>query len=41
MAGMAGPIPGDPDWAGGTVFVDRRAITIEAPPSADEARPHA
>ena len=29
---MAGPIPGDPDWAGGTVFVDRREITIEAPP---------
>jgi uncharacterized protein YbjT (DUF2867 family)/uncharacterized protein YndB with AHSA1/START domain len=28
---MAGPIPGDPDWAGGTVFVDRREITIEAP----------
>ena len=23
---MAGPIPGDPDWAGGTVFTDRRAI---------------
>ncbi len=22
---MAGPIPGDPDWAGGTVFTDRRA----------------
>jgi uncharacterized protein YbjT (DUF2867 family) len=28
---MAGPIPGDPDWAGGTVFSDRREITIEAP----------
>jgi uncharacterized protein YbjT (DUF2867 family) len=30
---MAGPIPGDPDWAGGTVFTDRREITIEAPAS--------
>lgn len=29
---MAGPIPGDPDWAGGTVFRDRREIEIEAPP---------
>jgi uncharacterized protein YbjT (DUF2867 family) len=28
---MAGPIPGDPDWAGGTVFRDEREITIEAP----------
>jgi uncharacterized protein YbjT (DUF2867 family) len=28
---MAGPIPGDPDWAGGTVFRDERQITIEAP----------
>jgi uncharacterized protein YbjT (DUF2867 family) len=27
---MAGPIPGDPDWAGGTVFRDERRITIEA-----------
>ncbi|MEM8835095.1 MAG: NAD(P)H-binding protein, partial [Planctomycetota bacterium] len=26
----AGPIPGDPDWAGGTSFVDQRAITIDA-----------
>lgn len=26
----AGPIPGDPDWAGGTVFTDRRAIEIAA-----------
>ena len=24
--------PAIPDWAGGTVFVDRREITIEAPP---------
>ncbi|MCS6951582.1 MAG: SDR family oxidoreductase [Bryobacteraceae bacterium] len=28
---MAGPIPGDPDWAGGTVFRDSRQIEIEAP----------
>lgn len=28
---MAGPIPGDPDWAGGTVFRDDRKIAIEAP----------
>jgi uncharacterized protein YbjT (DUF2867 family) len=27
----AGPIPGDPDWAGGKVFVDRRSTTISAP----------
>jgi hypothetical protein len=26
----AGPIPGDPDWAGGTTFVDRRTIEIDA-----------
>jgi uncharacterized protein YbjT (DUF2867 family) len=26
----AGPIPGDPDWAGGKVFVDERSITIGA-----------
>jgi uncharacterized protein YbjT (DUF2867 family) len=26
----AGPIPGDPDWAGGTVFTDRRATEIAA-----------
>jgi uncharacterized protein YbjT (DUF2867 family) len=26
----AGRIPGDPDWAGGKVFVDERSITIEA-----------
>ncbi|MEN1705975.1 MAG: SDR family oxidoreductase [Planctomycetota bacterium] len=26
----AGPLPGDPDWAGGTEFVDRRTITITA-----------
>jgi uncharacterized protein YbjT (DUF2867 family) len=27
----AGPIPGDPDWAGGKVFVDRRTMEIKAP----------
>ncbi len=27
----AGPIPGDPDWAGGTVFVDRRSMKVAAP----------
>ena len=29
----AGPIPGDPDWAGGTSFVDSRSTTISAPPA--------
>jgi uncharacterized protein YbjT (DUF2867 family) len=29
----AGPIPGDPDWAGGTVFTDGRAIEIAAGPA--------
>lgn len=28
----AGPIPGDPDWAGGTVFTDRREIEVDATP---------
>ena len=28
---MAGPIPGDPDWAGGKVFRDVRTRTIPAP----------
>jgi uncharacterized protein YbjT (DUF2867 family) len=28
---MAGHIPGDPDWAGGTVFRDERQTIIEAP----------
>lgn len=28
---MAGPVPGDPDWAGGKVFRDDRRIEIEAP----------
>lgn len=27
----AGPIPGDPDWAGGKVFVDRRSTDVAAP----------
>jgi len=27
----AGPVPGDPDWAGGKVFVDRREIDIAVP----------
>jgi uncharacterized protein YbjT (DUF2867 family) len=26
----AGPIPGDPDWAGGKVFLDRRCVQINA-----------
>jgi uncharacterized protein YbjT (DUF2867 family) len=30
----AGPIPGDPDWAGGTVFEDRRQTRVEAPTDA-------
>jgi uncharacterized protein YbjT (DUF2867 family) len=28
---MAGVIPGDPDWAGGTAFRDQRKITVNAP----------
>jgi uncharacterized protein YbjT (DUF2867 family) len=28
---MAGPIEGDPDWAGGTVFEDVREIQVNAP----------
>lgn len=28
----AGTIPGDPDWAGGTTFVDRRQTAVAAPP---------
>ncbi|MEA2874773.1 MAG: hypothetical protein QOH67_5142, partial [Hyphomicrobiales bacterium] len=28
---MAGPIPGDPDWAGGTTFRDERTVVIQAP----------
>jgi len=30
----AGVIPGDPEWAGGTVFVDQRAILVNATPEA-------
>ncbi|MEQ8211838.1 MAG: SDR family oxidoreductase [Lacipirellulaceae bacterium] len=30
----AGPIPGDPDWAGGKVFKDQRTIEINADPTA-------
>jgi uncharacterized protein YbjT (DUF2867 family) len=26
----AGPIPGDPDWAGGRTFIDRRSCTVQA-----------
>lgn len=29
----AGPIPGDPQWAGGTVFTDQRSVLIKADPS--------
>jgi len=29
---VAGPVAGDPDWAGGTVFTDERSITISAEP---------
>jgi hypothetical protein len=28
---MAGPIPGDQDWAGGTVFRDARELLVNAP----------
>ncbi len=31
---MAGPMPGDPDWAGGTVFRDSREVRIDAPAEA-------
>jgi len=31
---MSGVIPGDPDWAGGTVFRDERHVIISAPASA-------
>lgn len=30
----AGPVPGDPDWAGGTAFDDVREIELAAPPAA-------
>jgi uncharacterized protein YndB with AHSA1/START domain len=29
----AGPVPGDPDWAGGSVFIDARETVIQAPPA--------
>ncbi|HVS66360.1 MAG TPA: SDR family oxidoreductase [Thermoanaerobaculia bacterium] len=29
----AGPVPGDPDWAGGTTFVDRRTVDVAASPA--------
>ncbi len=28
----AGPMPGDPDWAGGKLFRDERSVEVEAPP---------
>jgi uncharacterized protein YbjT (DUF2867 family) len=28
----AGEVPGDPDWSGGTVFVDRRTVEVKADP---------
>ncbi len=30
----AGVVPGDPDWAGGTSYLDERTIDIDAPPAA-------
>ena len=30
---VAGPVPGDPSWAGGTVFTDERKVTIKADPA--------
>ncbi|MDP1660437.1 MAG: NAD(P)H-binding protein, partial [Phycisphaerales bacterium] len=29
----AGVMPGDPEWAGGTVFIDRRQTVVAAPPA--------
>ncbi len=29
----AGVMPGDPEWAGGTVFIDRRQAVVPAPPA--------
>ena len=29
---VAGPVPGDPSWAGGTVFTDERVVDVEADP---------
>jgi uncharacterized protein YbjT (DUF2867 family) len=31
---MAGPMPGDPDWSGGTVFRDEREVAVDAPAGA-------
>jgi len=31
---MAGPMPGDPDWSGGTVFRDTREVAIDVPAGA-------
>jgi len=31
---MAGPIPGDPAWAGGKVFTDERSVEVAAPADA-------
>ncbi|WP_308014113.1 SDR family oxidoreductase [Streptantibioticus parmotrematis] len=28
------PLPTDPDWAGGSLYTDRRALTVDAPPAA-------
>jgi uncharacterized protein YbjT (DUF2867 family) len=28
----AGPMPGDPDWSGGRVFIDRRSVDVQADP---------
>ena len=30
---VAGPVPGDPAWAGGTVFTDQRVVDIETDPA--------
>ncbi len=30
----AGAVPGDPDWAGGAVYEDRREVSVEAPAEA-------
>ncbi|MEO2001928.1 MAG: SDR family oxidoreductase, partial [Pirellulales bacterium] len=30
---VAGPVPGDPSWAGGTVFTDERVVDVEADPA--------
>lgn len=29
---VAGPVPGDPSWSGGTVFTDGRSVEIDAEP---------